>query len=194
MAEIKSRRGGPPAVWQNQPELHRLKYASPHRRATSYFKRYNTIGLSSNVPINLRTQDPTRYLTRRWVQRYNANIFYTTSSYITKIYKVSLAPTEERLLQNRFKFSIKAAEFEKCRHCTRCYYRYYAGPGIISLSGICVGRGRIPFHGPTIRQGVGPRCNERWLIRRITWSRSIKARLSILILSKTYLLMVYLAM
>jgi hypothetical protein len=91
-------------VWQNQPELYRLKYASPHRRATSYFKRYKTIGLSGNVPINHRTQDPTRYLTRRWVQRYNANTFYTTGSYITTIYKILLAPTEERLLQNRFKY------------------------------------------------------------------------------------------
>jgi hypothetical protein len=54
-----------PKVWQNQLELYRLKYASPHWRATSYFKRYNTIGLSGNVPINHRTQDPTRYLTRR---------------------------------------------------------------------------------------------------------------------------------
>jgi hypothetical protein len=42
-----------PLLWQNQPELYRLKYASPHRRATSHFKRYKTIGLSG------------RYLTRR---------------------------------------------------------------------------------------------------------------------------------
>jgi hypothetical protein len=64
----KVRRGGGARggdVWQNQPELYRLKYASPRRRATSYFKLYNTIGLSGNVPINHRTQDPTRYLTRR---------------------------------------------------------------------------------------------------------------------------------
>jgi hypothetical protein len=52
-----------PYLWQNQPELHRLKYASPYRKATSYFKWYKTIGLSGNVPINHRTQDPTRYLT-----------------------------------------------------------------------------------------------------------------------------------
>jgi hypothetical protein len=52
-------------LWQNQPELHRLKYASPLLRATSCFKRYNPIGLSGNVPINHRTQDLTRYLTRR---------------------------------------------------------------------------------------------------------------------------------
>jgi hypothetical protein len=52
-------------LWQNQPELYRLKYVSPLWRATSCFKRYDPIGLSGNVPINHRTQDPTRYLTRR---------------------------------------------------------------------------------------------------------------------------------
>jgi hypothetical protein len=171
-------------MWQNQPELYRLKYSSPHWRATSYFKRYNTIGLSGNVPINHRTQDPTRYLTRRWVQRYNAKIIYTTGSYITKIYKTTFVLTEESSLQHKFKFLVKAAEFEK--RSTRCHYRYYASPGIISLGGVCVGRGRIPFHGPTVRQRVGPRCNECGLIRRVTWSESTKARLSILILSKTY--------
>jgi hypothetical protein len=30
-------------LWQNQSELHRLKYASPLLRATSYFKRYNPL-------------------------------------------------------------------------------------------------------------------------------------------------------
>jgi hypothetical protein len=55
----------PPSLWQNQPELHWLKYTSPLWRATSCFKRYNTIGMSGNVPMNHRTQDPTRYLTRR---------------------------------------------------------------------------------------------------------------------------------
>jgi hypothetical protein len=30
-------------VWQNQPELHRLKYASPLLRAPTYFKRYNPL-------------------------------------------------------------------------------------------------------------------------------------------------------
>jgi hypothetical protein len=64
-------------------------------RATSCFKRYNPIGLSGNVPINHRTQDPTRYLTRRWVQRYKANAFYTIGSYITIIYKTSFVLTEE---------------------------------------------------------------------------------------------------
>jgi hypothetical protein len=53
------------SLWQNQPELYRLKYASARWRATSYFKWYNAIGLSGNVPINHRTQDPTRYFTRR---------------------------------------------------------------------------------------------------------------------------------
>jgi hypothetical protein len=33
----------PGKVWQNQPELHQLKYASPLLRATSCFKRYNPL-------------------------------------------------------------------------------------------------------------------------------------------------------
>jgi transcriptional regulatory protein LevR len=100
-------------VWQNQPELYRLKYASPQRRTNSHFKRYKTIGLSGNVPMNHRTQDLTRYLTRRWVQRYNAKIIYTTGSYITKIYKITFVLAEESLLQYQFKLLVKAAEFEK---------------------------------------------------------------------------------
>jgi hypothetical protein len=158
-------------MWQNQPELYRLKYASPFQRAPTYFKRYNPLACRVTSRWNHRTQDPTRYLTRRWVQRYSAKIIYTTGRYITKMYKASLAPTEERLLQDKFKFLDKAAEFKQRSHNTRRHHRYYASPGIISLGGICVGRGRIPFHGPTIRQGIGPRCNERWLIRRITWSK-----------------------
>jgi hypothetical protein len=31
------------AVWQNQPELYRLKYASPLMRAPTCFKRYNPL-------------------------------------------------------------------------------------------------------------------------------------------------------
>jgi hypothetical protein len=30
-------------VWQNQPELYRLKHASPLQRASTYFKRYNLL-------------------------------------------------------------------------------------------------------------------------------------------------------
>jgi hypothetical protein len=30
-------------LWQNQPELYRLKYASPLQRAPTYFKRYNPL-------------------------------------------------------------------------------------------------------------------------------------------------------
>jgi hypothetical protein len=59
-------------------------------------------------------------------------------------------------------------EFEKRKHYARRHYRYHASPGMISLGGIGVGQGRIPLHRPTIRQGVGPRCNESWLISDIT--------------------------
>jgi hypothetical protein len=31
------------ALWQNQPELYRLKYASPLQRAPTCFKRYNPL-------------------------------------------------------------------------------------------------------------------------------------------------------
>jgi hypothetical protein len=84
------------------------------------------------------------------------------------MYKITFVLIEESLLQHKFKFLVKAAEFEKRSQYTRRHYRYYASPGIISLGGVYVGRGRIPFHGPTIRHRVRPRCNERWLIRRVT--------------------------
>jgi hypothetical protein len=32
-----------PQMWQYQPELYRLKYASPLQRALTYFKRYNPL-------------------------------------------------------------------------------------------------------------------------------------------------------
>jgi hypothetical protein len=31
------------ALWQNQPELYQLKYASPIQRASTCFKRYNPL-------------------------------------------------------------------------------------------------------------------------------------------------------
>jgi hypothetical protein len=40
-------------------------------------------------------------------------IIYTTGSYITKMYKITFVLTEESLLQHKFKFLVKAAEFEK---------------------------------------------------------------------------------
>jgi hypothetical protein len=39
-------------------------------------------------------------------------IFYTTGSYITKIHKVSLAPTEERLLQDSLSFQSSSGVLE----------------------------------------------------------------------------------
>jgi hypothetical protein len=49
-----------------------------------------------------------------------------------------------------------AVEF-KVRHCTRGQCRCHARPCMTSLEGVCVGRGRVPLHAPTIRQRVGPR-------------------------------------
>jgi hypothetical protein len=67
------------------------------------------------------------------------------------MYKITFVLTKENLLQHKFKSLVKAAEFEKQSRYTWRHYGYYASPGIISLGGVCVGRGRIPFHGPTIR-------------------------------------------
>jgi hypothetical protein len=59
-------------------------------------------------------------------------------------------------------------------------------PSSTSLEGTCVGRGRIPLHGPTIRKGIGPGHRQSKVLRGITWNKSHIARLSILILSKAY--------
>jgi hypothetical protein len=40
--EEKAKRPGR-GVWQNQPELYRLKHASPLQRPPMYFKRYNSL-------------------------------------------------------------------------------------------------------------------------------------------------------
>jgi hypothetical protein len=39
VSEVRSKK----RLWQNQPELHRLKYASPLSRASTYFKRCNPL-------------------------------------------------------------------------------------------------------------------------------------------------------
>jgi hypothetical protein len=59
-------------------------------------------------------------------------------------------------------------------------------PGMTSLGKISIGLGRIPFHGPTIGQSIGPRHKQSRVLRGITWNKSHNARLSILILSKAY--------
>jgi hypothetical protein len=58
--------------------------------------------------------------------------------------------------------------------------------GMTSLGMISVGLGRVPFHGPTIEQSIGPRHKQTRVLRGITWNKSHNARLSILILSKAY--------
>jgi hypothetical protein len=52
------------------------------------------------------------------------------------------------IITKPFKVSHFAAEF-KHGHCTHHQFRYHASPGMISLGGVYVGRGRVPLHGPT---------------------------------------------
>jgi hypothetical protein len=59
-------------------------------------------------------------------------------------------------------------------------------PSSTSLGGTCVGRGRIPLHGPTIGKSIGPWHRHSRVLRGITWNKSYNARLSMLILSKAY--------
>jgi hypothetical protein len=59
-------------------------------------------------------------------------------------------------------------------------------PSLISLGGSCVGRGRIPLHGPTIGKCIGPWYRQSRVLRGITWNKSYITRLSILIFSKAY--------
>jgi hypothetical protein len=59
-------------------------------------------------------------------------------------------------------------------------------PAMTSLGMISVGRGRVPFHGPTIGKSIGPWHRQSRVLKGITWNKSHNARLSILILSKTY--------
>jgi hypothetical protein len=43
IGSARAARGGCGAMWINQPELYRLKYASPILRAPTCFKRYNPL-------------------------------------------------------------------------------------------------------------------------------------------------------
>jgi hypothetical protein len=66
-------------------------------------------------------------------------------------------------------------------------------PGTTSLGIINVGRGRFPTHGPTFWKSTGPRQGKSRVFK-ILPEKHILARLSILILSKAYPFMVYIAM
>jgi hypothetical protein len=59
-------------------------------------------------------------------------------------------------------------------------------PSSLSLGGTCVGRGRIPLHGPTIGKSIRPWHRQSRVLREPTWNKSHNARLSILILNKAY--------
>jgi hypothetical protein len=59
-------------------------------------------------------------------------------------------------------------------------------PGMISLGMISVGRGRVPLHGPTIRQRVRAWHRQSRVFKGDYLNKSHNARLSILVLSKAY--------
>jgi hypothetical protein len=97
------------------------------------------------------------------------------------------------IITNSSKFQVMQRNL-KHEHCTRRQFRYHASPGMISLGRICVGRGRVPLHGPTIRQRVGPGIGRAESSGGLPEQEGHNARLSILILSKAYPFMVYIAM
>jgi hypothetical protein len=88
-------------------------------------------------------------------------------------------------ITNQFKvFKITAAEFKNMTIIHVASTDIMLSPGMTSLGRISVGRGRIPFHGPTIGQSIRPWHRQSRVLRGITWNKSYNARLSILILSK----------
>jgi hypothetical protein len=165
----------------------------PLLRAPTCFKRYNH--LACRVMSRLTTECRIKQGTSHEGESKDtiAITFYITDRYITWVFKSNIRSQLVGIITNNFKFQVMQQSL-KYGHCTRCQFRYHASPGMISLGGICVGRGHVPLHGPTIRQRVGPRHRLSRIVRGITWTKSHKARLSILILSKAYSFMVFLAM
>jgi hypothetical protein len=120
-------------LWQNQPELHRLKYASPLLRAQ------------------------TSYLARRRVQRYKSHhILHHRQVYYMRVQKWHQFPTDGNYYKIVLCFKSRNGIL-KHGPCTRRQFGYHASPDMISLGEVCIGRGRVPLHGPTIRQRVWPR-------------------------------------
>jgi hypothetical protein len=81
--------------------------------------------------------------------------FTSQAGILHECLKVTLVPNGGKLLQNSLSFKSRQRSL-KHGHCTRRQYGYHASLSMISLRGLCVGRGRVPFHGPTIRQRVRP--------------------------------------
>jgi hypothetical protein len=143
-------------MWQNQPELHRLKYTSPLLRAPTCFKRYNSLAcrVTSHKPPNAGSTKVPRTKTSPEIQ--TPSHFYITGRYNTWVFlKVTSVTNWWKLLQIHLKFQVLQRSL-KHGHCTRRQFRYHASPGMISFAGIYVGRGRVPLHGPTIGQQVRP--------------------------------------
>jgi hypothetical protein len=116
-------------------------------------------------------QDQTRYPAWRRVQRYKCHyIFHHRQIHYMSIQRDINFPNWGNLLQNNHKFQVMQRSL-KHGNCTRRPCRHHASPSMTSFGGVCVGRGRVPLHGPTIRQRVGPQYRQNWVIRRITWTK-----------------------
>jgi hypothetical protein len=91
-------------LWQNQSELHRLKYASPLLRATSCFKRYNF--LACRVTSRYTTENRIKQGTSHEGESRDINAFtlYITGRYITYAYKSNISVQRGTLLQNGLSF------------------------------------------------------------------------------------------
>jgi hypothetical protein len=143
-------------MWQDQPEFHRLKYASPLTRAPTYFKQCNPSAcrVTSRWTIECRIKQGTSH---EGESRDTITvIFYIIGLYFTWVVKSNISFKLIGFITNRFKFSSLRQQNLNHNHCTRRQYGYHAKPGMISLGRISVSRGRVPLHGPTIGQSVRP--------------------------------------
>jgi hypothetical protein len=91
-------------LWQNQSELHRLKYVSPLLRATSCFKRYNFLAcrVTSRYTTENRIKQGTSHEGKS--RDINAITLYITGRYITYAYKSNISVQRGTLLQNDLSF------------------------------------------------------------------------------------------
>jgi hypothetical protein len=153
-------------TWIIPAQVHGTTLAGSNVLQTVY-----SLSLSDNVPINHRMQDQTRYLAWRRVQRYKSHhILHHRQVYYMRVHKWHQFSTDGNYYKIVLHFKSRSRVL-KHGPCTRRQFGYHASPDMISLGGVCVGRGRVPLHGPTIRQRVGPRYRQSWIVRGITWAK-----------------------
>jgi hypothetical protein len=106
-------------VWQNQSELHRLKYASPLSRAPTYFKQCNPLAcrVTSQWTTECRIKQDTSH--EGECRDTISVIFYITGIYITWVVKSNISFKLIGFITNRFKFSSLWQRNLKRGHCTR---------------------------------------------------------------------------